>query len=1345
MSEEDQHSDDQSMSRKADETQLFADQDRSQSEDRDLLRRVGDYELQAEIAAGGMGIVYRARQISLNRLVAVKMIRFAHSASGKERQRFLAEAEAVATLSHPNIVPIYEVGECDGQPYYSMQLITGGSLAESILRGGWPVAENATCRRAATLVATLARAVHDAHSHGIIHRDLKPGNVLLDDAGCPYLTDFGLAKQFDKGDALTVTGEIIGTPAFMSPEQAAGQAATTAVDIYALGAILYALLAGRNPFDGGSPVDVLKQVLESTPPSLRSRNAHADLDLETICFKCLNKDPVERYSTALELSRDLDAWLNGDPITARPISRMARAARWASKNPVTIGIASAALALVLLVFGSLLVGYWSTSEAVKVLAAERYAKQIADAQADLLSGDAWRLESFIKNYRLEAGQRDFRGWEWNYLHRKQPVEFRCRLADFDGILYPASISPLGNALAIPRLAYQQGGAPEPQVSIILADQSASSDLTTAMLENLAKGESDIEVFDSPLAFPRQGFSPCIEWSSDGKLLATRFQGDELRLWDAATGNLVETIQWSASDEHALLHSLLKWNHSGSRIAMVSSEGALKIYDLTSRKFVLDTAMNLPNAPAGKLEPIAFAWGPQEQWLALSVQEKTYFFNPQTGTILDAWPFPVLAWTNDSRRWAANTAIGNAESSESQLVIEGLVPRPGRDMLAWSPDGERIACMHDKLTVFNASTGAVDAEYDRRNYYPPKWFPDGKRLIVGSDILKDIFWSPKDRQIAIAGAVRRLSVSHAGERAAFVYNDSNEVQSVDEFGGSLSTFAMHDAPVAALNWSFDDSKVASLDVNGVVRVWDPRTKREIQRFDGLQAVAGSGSDPVLESCWQVWWSPGDQYLAASTSGNLIRVWDVQTSQQVYSSKGNGIRAIGWTEEPVALIADTNFAASFFLPQVSERPTIQTWEVSTGKQCSFPIVPHVYNGQPLPLPKLLPKSNLLCISIDSECWYQSLETRGMASQQGIRMAMADGIAFSNSPRRMLALNFGQLTVVNPENNAETLRLRNVNTVASLAVNADKLWIAERSKLTVYDGSEMPWGKLQTVQRMLNAHRKFVRISSRTLTPVIMFSLCLPIWVMCDRAIRLSGLQRWLVATACCATGLAWFSLTSPDDWKLMPAASDWQAWYAIISLYTFLAIFISGLIAESLRLTLQGRWRLPLVCGLFLLCVPVLDFASRSWPSAAPRTWAIADTFLLLQLSSLLGLALFVVRFMPSLTSGARSASLRFVSAPGWVRWSLWGTKSVRDALFSGCVNLAFAILLIIVPSRLAVLPDWVPQSFFCLAIVTFFVGIANLSAALWVHRHGGWQAQLGGDPAFPQKQDQRTATLDQLSR
>ncbi len=287
-----------------------------------LAERFGDYELRGELGRGGMGVVYRAWEPALGRMVALKMVLPGALPDQAEVERFRAEAAAAARLHHPHIVSVHHVGACEGRHYFSMDLIEGPSLAQALAQGPLPG------REAARHLAVVARAIHHAHEQGVLHRDLKPGNVLLDRDGRPHVADFGLAKQLRGDKGMTRTGNLLGTPSYMAPEQASGDRDLgPAVDVYGLGALLYELLTARPPFRGETPLDTLLQVLEIDAAPPRLLNPKVDRDLETICLKCLAKNPADRYASALALAEDLERYLAGESIRARSFNLLARVGR----------------------------------------------------------------------------------------------------------------------------------------------------------------------------------------------------------------------------------------------------------------------------------------------------------------------------------------------------------------------------------------------------------------------------------------------------------------------------------------------------------------------------------------------------------------------------------------------------------------------------------------------------------------------------------------------------------------------------------------------------------------------------------------------------------------------------------------------------------------------------------------------------------------------------------------------------------------------------------------------------------------------------------------------------------
>src|SRR5205809_3157943 len=307
-----------------------------------MLGDFGDYELLEEIGRGGQGVVYRAHQKSLNRTVALKLIGLGHWATEAHLKRFRREAESAASLEHPCIVPIYEVGEREGTCYFSMGFIEGDQLDEVVRR------EPMAPRRAAELIAKVARTVHYAHEHHILHRDIKPGNILLDQQGEPHLTDFGLARLVETESTVTRTREVLGTPSYMSPEQAVGNndAVSSATDVYGIGAVLYQLLTCHSPFAGGTTYETIKLLHDTEPRQPRLWNSRIDRDLSTVCLKCLEKDPQRRYSSARALAEDLEHWLGHEPILARRSGIVTRGRKWLQRNPTVAAMVALSLALI---------------------------------------------------------------------------------------------------------------------------------------------------------------------------------------------------------------------------------------------------------------------------------------------------------------------------------------------------------------------------------------------------------------------------------------------------------------------------------------------------------------------------------------------------------------------------------------------------------------------------------------------------------------------------------------------------------------------------------------------------------------------------------------------------------------------------------------------------------------------------------------------------------------------------------------------------------------------------------------------------------------------------------------
>lgn len=373
-----------------------------------FVRDFGDYELLEEIARGGMGIVYKARQKSLDRIVALKLLLFGPQASPEFAKRFRAEAVLAASLQHPHIVAIHEVGAYAGEQFFVMDYVAGPSLAQLV--GHQPL----PARRAADYLKTIAEAIHYAHERGILHRDLKPSNVLIDPNNQPRVTDFGLARRFESDSQVTLTGQVLGSPNYIPPEQALGKRGKVSrqSDVYALGAMLYHLLTGRPPFQGETLTDTLQQVLNTEPLAPRRLNPSVPRDLETICLKCLEKEPARRYATAQSLADELDRFLNGQPVLARPVGPIGKAWRWCRRRPVRAGLIAALLAVTLLGVAAVSWQWRQTTLALQeVELAKRDAVEklwgsyLAQARANRWSGRAGRRYDSLEVLRQAAAIR----------------------------------------------------------------------------------------------------------------------------------------------------------------------------------------------------------------------------------------------------------------------------------------------------------------------------------------------------------------------------------------------------------------------------------------------------------------------------------------------------------------------------------------------------------------------------------------------------------------------------------------------------------------------------------------------------------------------------------------------------------------------------------------------------------------------------------------------------------------------------------------------------------------------------------------------------------------------------
>jgi eukaryotic-like serine/threonine-protein kinase len=686
-----------------------------------VFHSFGDYELLEEIARGGMGVVYRARQVSLNRIVAVKVLLSGLLSSPEFIKRFRAEAAAAASLQHPNIVAIHEVGFREGQHFFAMDFVLGSSLAELTREGPLPG------RRAAGYVKTIAEAIHYAHGHGILHRDLKPANVLIDENDQPRVTDFGLAKDLHKQTDLTLSGEVLGSPSYMSPEQAEARRGKVGVrsDVYSLGAILYHLLTARAPFMGDTIAKTLHQVQNDEPVSPRLLNGAVPRDLETICLKCLEKEPDRRYATAQELAEELGRFLERKPILARPVSRPEKLWRWCRRNPVVATLAAAAVLIFLLGFAGVT---WEGQRARQAAAnAQRlgyiaqgrlYAAQMKLAHAAYREGRIGHALALLQGQQPGPDQPDFRGFDWRYLYRLCTQSQGEVIANNASGFHCVDFSPDGRTVAF--------GTGDGMVEIF--------DLNSR--QRVERWQAHRGVLAGLVFCPGNA-----DW------LAT-VSGDDglLKLWDLAGKRAVFTTKTVIG-----MHSLVKvaFSPRGRFLAALAPDGqSLNLWEVRSSPPggvpAVGLKANLPFAG-----PAAFS--PDERTMAVC--------NAMT---------PVLQF---------NVAL--YDLSDGTLVDLGPAHSDGIISVAFSRDGSRLATgsSDDPVVLWDIKRRATDRICQAKSIAVSSvaFAPDGQTLFVSSWDERIYSWNlqePSQPNI-LAGhsaAVNGLAVSPDGRLLASASQD-----------------------------------------------------------------------------------------------------------------------------------------------------------------------------------------------------------------------------------------------------------------------------------------------------------------------------------------------------------------------------------------------------------------------------------------------------------------------------------------------------------------------------------------------------------------------------------------------
>jgi len=752
----------------------------------DRVRYFGDYELLREIARGGMGVVYRARQVSLNRPVALKMILAGQLAGDDEVKRFYLEAEAAANLDHPGIVPIYEIGEHDGQHYFSMGFVEGTSLAAKVADGPLPPNE------AAELVRQVAQAVQYAHERGVIHRDLKPANVLLDSQGQPKVTDFGLAKKLKADSGLTHTGQVMGTPSYMPPEQAEGRNVGTSADVYALGAIVYCLLTGRPPFQAATPMDTLLQVVGQEPVPVRQLNATVPRDLETICLKCLEKDPRRRYGSARALAEELNRFLSGEPIVARPVGPAERAAKWVRRRPV-IAALSAAVVVTGLLGLSGIIWQWREAVAARIDAQSQAAntreqagiardneraarneaefanRRLYDVKMNLVqrAWEDWGPTVFLETLaeQLPENQRglDRRGFEWFYWQRKMSSG-HITLKGHTGGVTSVAFSPDGKRLA-------SAGSGQINTPGELKVWNAATGQETLTLKGHSDGVTSV------------AFSP------NGQRLSSASRDGTVKVWDAVTGQEALTVMGHTREVTSVAYS-----PDGTRLASASSDGTVKVWDAVTGQETL-TLMG----HTGAVNSVAFS--PDGSRIAAASQDEA----DRLGWVVKVW---------------------DAATGRETLLLKGHTGFART--VAFSPDGSRLASASSDRTakVWDAVTGqeTLTLRGHAGVVTALAFSPDGSRLASASEDGTVKVWDAVTGQerLTLKGHnnfVWGVAFSPDGLRLASASSDKT-VRVWDMVTGQETlTLKGHTDMVFGVAFSADGTRLASAGRDGTVKVWD----------------------------------------------------------------------------------------------------------------------------------------------------------------------------------------------------------------------------------------------------------------------------------------------------------------------------------------------------------------------------------------------------------------------------------------------------------------------------------------------------------------------------------------------
>lgn len=843
------------------------------------------YELLQRLEPGGMGVVYKARHKGLNRIVALKMILTGEHADETARARFKTEAETIARLQHPGIVQIFEVGELPTgnggppRPFIALEFCPGGNLDKKL--GGTPRQP----MEAAALVEQLARAMQAAHEAHVLHRDLKPANVLLAGDGTPKITDFGLAKKLDE-EGKTQTGDVMGTPSYMAPEQAQGKNKELgpACDVYALGTILYECLTGRPPFKAATMMDTLMQVVHDEPVAPSRLNAKVPTDLETICLKCLSKDPAKRYDSALSLAEDLARFQRHEPIVARPVGRPERLWRWCRRNP------SLAAALVGLLVGTVLSTYfalqfyltaWEAARRTTELAEQKQATELALKASELqrkrsdVVAYASRIESakqaFLRGECVGAQQilltcdPKLRGWEYDFVLGKTLP--RLNLSGHTGSVTSVDFSPDGKRIV-----------------------SASKDT----LMKVWDARSGVEILT--IKGHLDGVTS-VNFSADGKRIASGSKDKTVRVWDAQTGVEVLCLMGHMNEVTSVA-----FHPNGKQLVSGSEDKTLTMWDCQTGEEILvfkghtEGVLSVAFSADGK----RIVSGGRDKrvmvWDAKTGETLLTLKNAHMGSVAS------VNFSPDCKRivsggigftvkvWDVNTGQAVLTLDPNNALISGL---------SFSPDGTRIAgAMSDHITVkvWDTRTGeellSLGKGHPGAHYSSVAFSPDGTRVVAGTGTFVEVWEGyPEEETFTLEGhkgSVWSIAISPDGTRIVSADDNSLTVKVWDTQTEEVLSLKGHKKQITKVCLSPDGRRIVSGSRDGEIKVWDAQTGKlllslkELTDLEADEQIAGKLNLSLGAHTDWVTFSPDGQRIVSGGCGT-VKAWDAHTGEKTLSMK------------------------------------------------------------------------------------------------------------------------------------------------------------------------------------------------------------------------------------------------------------------------------------------------------------------------------------------------------------------------------------------------------------------------------------------------------------------------------